>query len=241
MIESESALGNDKHVQFFMDLLSHDILNNNQAVLSYLELVLASPDLRAKTRAYAEKAVSHVRTSSALVENAKNLMMVMSADPGARKPVDLMKSMDLAVRELPRFFPSRRIRTRLVPGPEKAYVLGHAFTQDLVLKVFLDLARADPGEEVDIEARIVKSEHEGKMCWSLVLSDKNALLQPGMRIESLPALYSQDSSRMAKMSGYVFARIAAQMLGGRFEAKESADGTGRGGQFALTLLKAGEP
>jgi len=222
-----------------MDLLSHDVLNNNQAVLSYLELVLANPDLDAKARDYAEKAISHVRTSTVLVEHAKNLMAARTADPNSFRPIDLMRSVMLAIKEVPRFFPTKKIRVRVVQGPTDAYVLGDALADDLVLNAFIDMIRTDPGDEVAIDVRIMKSEQGSKMCWSLVLSDPNAVLRPGMKSENLSALLSQDNTKMVKMTGFLFASIASHLLGGEFVAKEL--GTGQGSEFVLTLVKAGKP
>jgi hypothetical protein len=224
-----------------MDLLSHDILNNNQAVLSYLELVLADPDLDAKVRDHAEKAISHVRTSTALVEHAKNLMLARTADPNSIRPVDLIRSMMLAIKELPRFFSGKKVRVHVVQAPTEAYVLGGALADDLVLTAFTEIARTDPGDEVVIEVKIIKSDHNGKMCWTLVLSDQNAALQPGMMSQDLSTVLSQDNSKMVKMAGYLFARIASHLLGGELDAKEIATGATQGGQFTLTLLKAGKP
>jgi hypothetical protein len=62
-----------------------------------------------------------------------------------------------------------------------------------------------------------------------------------MKSEDFSALLSQDNSKMVKMAGFLFAGIAAHLLGGEFDAKELAAGTGRGGEFALTLVKAGKP
>ena len=222
-----------------MDLLSHDILNNNQAVLSYLELVLANPDLDAKARDYSEKAISHVRTSTVLVEHAKNLMAARTANPNSFRPIDLMRSVMLAIKEVPRFFPAKKIRVRVVQGPTDAYVLGDALADDLVLNAFIDMVRTDPGDEVAIDVRIIKSEQGSKMCWSLVLSDPNAVLRPGMKSENLSALLSQDNTKMVKMTGFLFASIASHLLGGEFVAKEL--GTGQGSEFVLTLVKAGKP
>ena len=224
-----------------MDLLSHDILNNNQAVLSYLELVLANPDLDAKARDYSEKAISHVRTSTVLVEHAKNLMAARTANPNSFRPIDLMRSVMLAIKEVPRFFPAKKIRVRVVQGPTDAYVLGDALADDLVLNAFIDMIRTDPGDEVAIDVRIMKSEQGSKMCWSLVLSDPNAVLRPGMKSENLSALLSQDNTKMVKMTGFLFASIASHLLGGEFVAKELGTGTGQGSEFVLTLVKAGKP
>ena len=222
-------------------MLSHDILNNDQAVLSYLELLLASPDLSAKARDYAEKAISHVRTSTVLVEHAKSLMAARTTDPKSFRPIDLMRSVMLEIKEIPRFFPAKKIGVRMVQGPTDAYVMGDNLANDLVLNAFIDMVRTDPGDEVAIDVRIVKSEHGGRMCWTLVLSDPGAVLQPGMRSQDLSTLLTQDNSKMVKMAGFLFSRIAARILGGEFDTKELSAETGQGGEFALTLVKAGKP
>jgi hypothetical protein len=241
LTESHPTEDTERQAAFFMDLLSHDILNNNQAVLSYLELVLANPNLEPKAKDYAQKAISHVRTSTVLVEQAKNLMTARTADPNSFRPIDLMRSVMLAIKELPRFFPSKQIKVRVVQGPTDAYVIGGALAEGLVLSAFVDIARIDPGNEVAIEVRVIKSENRGRMCWSLVLSDPNAVLQPGMRLEDLSALVSQDNSRMVKMAGFIFAVIATNLIGGEFDTKELAKGTGQGCELVITLVKAGKP
>jgi hypothetical protein len=129
----------------------------------------------------------------------------------------------------------------VVQGPTDAYVLGDSLADDLVLNAFIDMVRSDPGDEVAIDVRIIKSEHSSKMCWSLVLSDPNAALQPGMISGDLSTLPTQDNSKMVKMAGFLFEKMAAQLLGGEFDARELATGTGQGGEFALTLVKAGKP
>lgn len=241
MSEEHATQGSDRRSAFFMDLLSHDILNNNQAVLSYLELALANPQLDSKSRNYAEKALSHVRISTLLVEHAKNLMAARTAEPNSFRPTDLMRSVMIAIKELPRFFPEKNVRVRVVQGPTDAYVIGGALADDLVLNSFIDMVRTDPGNEVAVDVKIVKSERGNKMCWSLMLSDPNAAFQPDMKSDDVSALISQDSSKMVRMSGFLFARMAAKLLGGEFEARDLEAGTVQGGEFALTLVKAGRP
>lgn len=242
MSEANPTRGNERQYALFMDLLSHDILNNDQAVLSYLELLLTNPGLDAKTREYAQKAIAHVRTSTLLVENAKNLMAVRAADPNSfLRPTDLIRSVMLAVKELPRFFPSKDVKVRVVQGPPDAYVIGGALADSLVLNALTEMARADPGDEVVIEARITKSEHRNKMCWSLVLLDTNAIIQPGMKMADTATLSTGDSSKMVRMAGFLFASIATQLLGGDFDARERGPGADQGGEFILKLVKAGKP
>ena len=243
MTDKNSSSDRSRQSALFMDVLSHDVLNNNQAVLSYLELILASPEMSPRSRNYAEKAVSHIRASTVLVEDANRLIAARALDVGALKPFDLLKAVDYAKKELGGYFPARRIRVHMEPGPKDMFVLGDTLVQYLVLNAFLDMVKVDSADNVDVTVRGRKSELNGKICWSLTLSDANAKLLPSMKSD-LPELYTQDSSKTVKLAGFLFVKTIAELLGGKFEARELVGGAKKketGVEFVLTLAKGGTP
>ncbi len=223
---------------YLMDLISHDALNNNQAVLSYLELVLANPGTSPKDKEYAEKALAQLRMATLLLEHARDLMAVRSGKVGSGQPAELTRLAKAAVKELGKFFPGRKIKVRWAKDSPSAIVMGNVLLKDLVFNALVEMARADPGDTVEIDARIVSSERKGRPCWTLLLSDRNAILQPGAKIDDMEYVFSQDISRMVGVSGLMFAKMGAEILGGDFGAKEL--GEGRGAEFALSLARAGE-
>jgi len=226
-----------RQLSFFMDLLGHDVLNNNQAVLSYLELLLSTQDLSPKARSYAEKAISHVRTSTVMVENAKRLMAAQTLDPNELKPLDLIWSIEAASRELKRFFPDRKIKVNLHSATKEAYVLGNSLAQDLVMNVMLNAVRTNAAEDVSIDVSVKKATHGGRPCWSMVLEDKMGVLPDMLKTGDLAPIFSQDSSKTVRMAGFLFAKMIADILGGKFEAASSE----KGAEFTLTLVEAGGP
>ena len=238
MTDNQAAPEVSSQWAFLMDLLSHDVLNNNQAVLSYLELVLANPETTPKDREYAEKALAQLRTSTLLLENARDMMAVRSGKSGNMQPTDLARLSKSALKELGKFFPGKRFKVRWAKESPAAIVMGNVLLKDLVFNAFVELAKADPGENVEIEARIVSSDKGGKPSWTLLLSDRNAVLQPGARIDDMEYILSQDSSRMVRVSGFLFAMMGAGILGGDFGTKDL--GEGKGVELSLRLVKAGE-
>ena len=86
MGKKEKPYREEDRLAFYMDILGHDVLNNNQAVMSYLELIIATPGIDRKVKEFAEKAVSHVRTSTILVDNVKRLVASRALDPEKLKP-----------------------------------------------------------------------------------------------------------------------------------------------------------
>ena len=227
---------------FYMDLLGHDILNNNQAVLGYLELLMATPGTDKKTREFAEKAISHVRTSTVLIDNVKRLIATREIDADKMKPIDLIRAIERAESELRRFFPSKTIRFEKASKPKVAFVHGNNHAADLILNVFLTAIRLNPSDDIAIGISFAEEKFEGKKAWVMRAEDKNSQLPPFLDGEGVKATYSQDISTAVRSTGVLFAKMIAGNLGGDFEAHSiHHDPRKRGAVFTVTLRKAEKP
>jgi hypothetical protein len=222
-----------------MDILGHDILNNNQAVLGYLELILAEPTLDKKARKYAEKAVPHIRTSTLLVENIKKVLASRGLDPSSLKSLDLMTYVSSAEKELQEFFPDRKVKVSVTADAKAAWVTGNIFVKDLVYNALVDMVKLDTSKNVRISARLAERLLESHECWSLRLENTNAALPPIMRGKDIESVYAEDSSTAVRMTGMIFAKMITSTVGGDFEAEElEKEGERRGAAFTITLRKA---
>jgi len=223
-----------------MDLLGHDVLNNNQAVLSYLELIAATPGVDKKVKAFAEKAVSHVRTSTVLIDNVKRLIASRDIEPEKLKPIDLVKSVERAESDLRRHFPAKRIRFETPAMPKSATVLGNNHASDLVLNVFITAVRLNPGDDIVLSVTLAEERFRGKPAWTMRVEDKNAQLPPFLDGEGVSATYSQDISTAVKTTGVLFAKMLAESLGGDFEARSLYHDPKRRGALFTVILRRGE-
>lgn len=225
-----------------MDIVSHDILNNNQAVLSYLELILATPGTDKKVKDFAEKAVAHVRTSTILVDNIKRVIASRSLDPEKLRPIDLVKAIDLGESQLKKHFPAKSIRIHKTGLPRSAFVLGDLHAADLVLNVFVTAIRLSPGDDITMSASMSESEFKGKPAWTISVEDKTAELPPFLDGEGVAATYSQDISTAVKSTGIIYAKMIAANLGGDFEVHAvHHDPKKKGAVFTLILRKVEKP
>ncbi|OGS42089.1 MAG: hypothetical protein A3K67_01775 [Euryarchaeota archaeon RBG_16_62_10] len=224
----------EERFSFTMDTLGHDVINNNQAVLSYLELLLANPGLSPDVRKYAHRAVSHVRVSTTLIENMRKIALVRTLTPGELGHADVVEAVRTVSEELRDVFPAKKIRVEFAPKVPKAEAVGGAQIKDLVLNMLLDLAMLDSGDEIFIRVQLKEGAD-----WQLVAEDKNAELPPLLRTGSIESIYGQDVSISAKLSCVLFAKTMSVALGGDFEAAGLDAGRGRGVRFTLTLRKAG--
>jgi len=236
------ALKKEDEFAFYMDLLGHDVLNNNQAVLSYLELVLATPGADKRVRELAEKAVSHVRTSTVLIDNVKRLIAARTIESDKLKPMDMVKSIERAEYELRRHFPAKRIRLETAGMPKNAVVLGNNYAADLVLNVFITAVRLSTADDVVLNVSVIEEKFKGKPVWVMRVVDKNALLPPFLDGKGVAAAYSQDVSTAARSTGVLFAKMIADRLGGDFEAHSlHNDPKKEGAVFTVILRKVERP
>jgi signal transduction histidine kinase len=224
---------------FYMDLLGHDILNNNQAVLGYLELILAEPGSEKKVRKYAERAVPHIRTSTLLVENIKKVLATKDLDLSSLKPVNLMGLLSSAPKNLERFFPEKTVTVDVDSKVEEAWVMGNPAVRDLVDNALIDAAKLDPGKSVELTIKLMEHECGGSMCWSLRIENPNAALPPIVRDRKIESVHLEDSSTAVRVVGMLFAKMITSSVGGDFKAEElRSSGEKRGVVFTVTLRKA---
>jgi hypothetical protein len=239
--EMQADVEQERQLRFYMDMLGHDILNSNQAVLGYLELILSTSGTDKSVKKYAEKAVSHIRTSTMLIENVKSLMAVRDASLNSFKPADLMTAILRSERELQRNFPDKQVRLNISPRVDEAYVLGDNAAENLILNLMVSIVRLDMGDDIALTLRLAEVDHGGKMCWSMTFEDKNARLPPAIKDMSIDEIYQQDGSTAVKMAGLLFAKMMAGSLGGDFDAHKLRETEDEGSAFVLILRKVGRP
>lgn len=239
MTDKQDLNKTPERLAFYMDIVGHDILNNNQAVLGYLELILAEPAFEKKVRKYAERAVPHIRTSTLLVENIKKVLATKDVRPSSLKPIDLMGLVARAPKNLERFFPDRTVKVTVDSKAEEAWVLGNSAVGDVVDNALVDSVKLDPGRNVSIAIKLTEQECKGHTCWRLGIENPNATLPPIIRDKDIDSIRLDDSSTAVRIVGMLFARMVASRVGADFNAGElRSSGEKRGVAFTITLRKA---
>lgn len=229
--------GNER-LAFYMDLVSHDMVNDNQAVLSYLELILATPGLDKRTVEYARKAISHVRSSTLRIDNVRTIASARKANTAKLGVADLWVALKESVDELPQVFPSKTIKVVKSPGSGTAPVVGGSIVKELLLTVMESVVKLDPGTNVTVNVSVLEDPDYGKQGWTVTIEDPNVKLPPVVENSDIDTVHTKDSSLASKVSGILFAKMAAGALGGDFNI-ESDDARGKGASFVLKLRRAG--
>jgi len=225
---------------FTMDLLGHDVLNNNQAVLSYLELILATPGLDPEVKRYAAKAASHIRASTGLMVDMKTMAITRFAGPESFRATDLTKAMESAIHELPKYFPEKKVDVRLTSDVKSAYATGNKVAENLVLNLLVSIARLNSTDKINVNVTLSERKVEGRAYWCIKLEDLNAELPRILRTETIDSVCKQDISRAVKLAEILFASVVSEALGGEFEAGEMRPRSKQPGVYLkVCLRKAG--
>ena len=234
MTEGGIRVGSEE-VGVLMDLLSHDILNNNQATLSYLELIHSSPVADQRIKEFAEKATSQVRTSSVLLDGIRRLVSSSMGTPVPTAPVNLADMLALVSHDVSGMFPHKQISIdtdRLAPNAE---VQGGQYVHDLFSHLLMNLVQLDPEDHPMIEVSSVQLKHNGLDFWRVELASRTAALPQGVDNDLFSDAEPIDVSKMSRVSGVVFASRIARVMGARVGSRVIDPETNRGCVFEIYL------
>lgn len=224
-----------EEVGVLMDLLSHDMLNNNQATLSYLELIHSSPGADPRIKELAEKATSQVRTSSVLLDGIRQLSSYCEGTPAQTTPVDLRGTLAQVTRDVSGLFPHKQVTidtTGLAPNAE---VHGGQYVHDIFGHVLMNIVQLDPEDHSKIDVSSVREKHNGSDVWKIEVVSRTATLPQGVDDSLFSGTVPMDVSKMARVSGAVFASSIARAIGGRIGYRVLDPEKNRGCVFEISL------
>lgn len=223
-----------------MDLVSHDMLNDSQAVMSYLELILAIPNLDKKAADYARKAVSHVRSSTMRIENVKTIVTARKASSAVLGSADLMAAVKEACEDIPRIFPSKCVIVERPEASGKAMVVGGGLVRELLMTIMASIVKLDPEKDAVLKVKLAEDAGYGNRGWTVTIEDPNVKLPAMVKDTDIDNVHTKDSSLAGRVSGLLFAKMAAEALGGDFDVQPGVGSdASRGAVFVLKLRRAG--
>lgn len=228
-----------EEMSVLMDLLSHDMLNKNQATLSYLELISSLPGDEAKTRDFSERAASQVRASSMLLDGIRRF--VSSARKGVLPTavVPLKDMLASVSKDTSDIFPFRHVQVDLSGVPAGAEARGGQCVQDLFMNLFTNIVQLDPQEHVSIHVEAREESRDGVSLTTVHVRAPTAVMPQGVSDSQITRASGTDVSKMTRVSGIVFAGSIARALGGRLVSRVIDQEDNIGCAFEVSLEGGG--
>lgn len=227
-MENSRACAGPKELSILMDLLSHDILNKNQATLSYIELIHWQPGDEGRTKNLAELAASQVKASSMLLDCVRRFVKATRGGEMPASPVVLTEMFALVAGDISAMFPFKRVTVDTSGLAPDAKVVGGQCVQDLFMNLTVNLVQLSPGGDVTLEVTGRRDDCGGAPRWRLTVTAKAAVMPQGVGESVFSRLDPADVSKMARVSGAAFAGSIARALGGAlgYQAVDPEGGSG---------------
>ncbi|HUS56473.1 MAG TPA: hypothetical protein VMY17_00445 [Thermoplasmata archaeon] len=220
MTTTRTGQGHDE-LSAYMDILSHDILNNNQAILSCIEFITTSPALDERSREYTAKAAVKVNISTLMFESIRELCLANQSETPPLRPMDLSELLVDAVQALSRLFPRVTVTTSEGLDKTAPSIMGNQMASDLVLMALVNLALLDKSEDGRIDIGIGES---GPEHVDVLLSSRHIRIPSAFLEHDAPHLTSDSRSKMVRVAGFLLARLMTKALDGAFEVRGGTDG-----------------
>jgi len=232
MMEEEIRVAYER-VEFYNDLMSHDIANLNQGVVSNLELLLFEKQSE-KGRKCAEAAMRNAAESLTLISNLRKYRTLEEGKVETR-PVDLATVLRDAVDSVIVRFPDKNIRIESNLNGRKLMASGNEFLFDAIYNILSNAAKFDRHEEVEISIEISDMADN---FWRLGIRDRG----PGIADDLKSAIFDRehrgDYTVQGTGLGLGLAKNIITSIGGAIWVEDgTVDGKKRGSVFMIAVPK----
>ncbi len=142
-----------KKIEFFVDLITHDLTNINQEILTLFELILQTFDVPPELKKLLEEGIHEVERSSQLILNVKKLHIIETKKP-VMKIRDLGEALHEAAERVRDTFSNKELvlSTNIEKG--KYFVLADEFLDDIFYALLHNSMKFDPKQQVKVEVEI---------------------------------------------------------------------------------------
>jgi len=233
--ESLRRVINEK--DFYLDLMSHDLQNFNQAILGYLEMILATEELDPKLERYAKGAFRQVMQTAQLIAHLKRVAQIRSfGGNGAQEKKDLRVILQRSITNV-QSRPDKNTVAITLDCPEGSYpVLASDDINDMLDLILTAATRYSLSDLLHLRISMSSEVVEGNKFWVIDISGK------GLRLSKpvVTCVMSQDYSGCQTIDRpdlqLLVVRAIVEVHGGKIEARPGENG--RGDRFVIRLPQA---
>jgi K+-sensing histidine kinase KdpD len=150
-----------KRAEFYLDLISHDVVNMNTIVIGCLNILLMDPAINEEQRDLITHSLSAAKRSSKLIDNVRKLRLFQSGEREYRE-MRLYEILKDTIYDVKMLYPGKEVQ---VNHPPRDVVLS---TGNLIKDVFFNLlgnaVKYTPTDKVEIDVDIEDLAGDWKIC-----------------------------------------------------------------------------
>ncbi len=238
-LAEEEARRSHARTEFLLDLMTHDLMNINQEVLSTFELLLRHGGLTDDMRVIVREGVAEVDRATKLIGKMKKLIHIETSPP-VPKVLDLGDVLFSVAAEIESEFPDKTLdlRTELQRG--QVTVLADEYLSDVFRGLLHNSMKYDPSDTVRVDVNVRRMPRTPFV--RVEVSDYG----PGIadeRKESVFARLSDITDRKESVLGLgiglALVRTIVEHYGGQIHVEDRVPGDHtKGARFVLLLRTA---
>ncbi len=219
--------------EFFIDLISHDIGNMNQAIIWYLEMARDVLPEESKSDELIAKPMEIVNKSSRLIHEVRTLRQIGKGEVAVEK-VDAGALLAHAVEKYAAF-PGIRINYRL-PGERCDVMAGDALADAFsgLLASFVEYAK----KAKDIDIRVSRTLEEGEPYCRFIFEDNGPGISDKIKAKWASEEWEQEGKIVRRTLGLRFVKAVVQAYGGKVWVEDRVPGDHKKGVSVVIRLKA---
>ncbi|MDH4123009.1 MAG: HAMP domain-containing histidine kinase [Thermoplasmata archaeon] len=227
---STEQRGSDKKEQsagseclFYLDLMSHEVQNFNQAVLGYLELIQNDASINEDMKHYLITAIHQVRNSSQLIDDVKKIAHLGMVSEEMFESMSLNSIVEDAVSYLKKEYPGKNILIdTTTPGDTIRIKATDALT-DVVFNLLSNAVKFDTSDEVHIGVKISPADGKAGMI-DLAIEDRGPGIPDNLKKILSSEMPPDEKTKTVRGMGLLLARAATKRFGGRLIISDRVQG-----------------
>ena len=163
-------LEDKREAEFYTDLVTHDLNNVNQVLMTYLEVLMEGLEEEDPRRKMLKDAMEQVRRSVSLTSKIRKLFRIRASEKPL-EPIDLREILERARKATITQWPGRSITIefRLPKGP--IMVLADSLAEELFANLFDNAVKFNPNKKVKVRVSVGKQRIKGTSYWRIRVTD----------------------------------------------------------------------
>jgi signal transduction histidine kinase len=229
-----AALAAKKDVEFYQDLMQHDLTNANHALLGNLSL-LERTTLDQDQQRYVDACMKQVRKSDHLIARARAFAWVGELSADTFQPLDLGGLLNDAAKIVKAYYVGRALEINFTPHGTPCRIMATELLNAAIINILDNAVKHNPREKVRISITVSEDTHAPSRFWRVRVEDNG----PGVFADMKQTIFERYATIGAEKHtglGLSLARTIIEKHEGRVWVDDRIPGEPeRGSAFQFTL------
>ncbi|MFW9932074.1 MAG: PAS domain S-box protein [Candidatus Thorarchaeota archaeon] len=223
-----------KFTEFLIDLMSHDLNNIHQGMMTGLELVIMRGEAKPETLELLESIISQLQRADDLISRVRTLSDVRS-ERFLQTSIDIHGPISKAIQSIKNTFPKKEIVVNLNINPGEYFVeagLAGEFLMDVFYNLFHNSVKFDVNSPITIDINTKLLENRAML--QIVVEDRACGISDAKKRSILRRL--DDGQKTHSGIGLTLAKEILDRYGGKIRIENRIDGDySKGSRFVISL------